>query len=150
MGTLEKTKLCLIQNFAPHYRETIFSMINSNYDCDWFLGKPIDGIKEMDVRKLNNVSYYKSVGNPHVIYYKLGIIKLLFKKKYQNFFMLAESRSISDWIFFLLYSVLFPQKKVYIWTHGWKGKESGLNAKLHLWLYKHVSGTFVYGDYAIK
>lgn len=32
-----KKRLCLIYNFAPHYREAIFRLINAEYACDWFL-----------------------------------------------------------------------------------------------------------------
>ncbi len=144
------SKLCLIYNTAPRYREAVFRAIDSEYDCDWYFGELKSDIKEMDTSLLKNVSYYKTNGNPTKLYWKRGILKLLFKKKYQNFFMLAEVRSITDWIFFLLASNFFKKKRVYIWTHGWYGKESGFDAKMKLWLFRHVSGTFVYGDRAKK
>ena len=104
----------------------------------------------MEVSLLKNVKYYKTIGNPNRLYWKKSVLKLLFKRKYQNFFMLAEVRSLTDWLFFLLANSFFPKKRIYIWTHGWYGKESGLNAKMKLWLFRHVTGTFVYGDRSKK
>lgn len=141
-------KLCLIYNTAPRYREAVFRAIDAEYDCDWYFGETKTDIKEMDTSLLKNVKYYKTIGNSSKLYWKIGLLKLLFKKKYQNFFMLAEVRSITDWLFFWLANTFFPKKRVYIWTHGWYGKESGIDAKMKLWLYSHVSGTFVYGDRA--
>ncbi len=141
-------KLCLIYNTAPRYREAVFCAIDAEYDCDWYFGETKSDIKEMDTSLLKNVTYYKICGNPLKMYWKRGVLKLLFKKKYQNFFMLAEVRSITDWLFFWLAFTFFPKKRIYIWTHGWYGKETGIDAKMKLWLYRHAVGTFVYGDRA--
>ena len=143
-------KLCLIYNTAPRYREAVFRAIDAEYDCDWYFGETKSDIKEMDTSLLKNVKYYKSIGNPNKMYWKIGMLKLLFKREYRNFFMLAEVRSITDWGFFWLASTFFKKKRIYLWTHGWYGKETGIEAKMKLWLYHHVSGTFVYGDRAKK
>lgn len=141
-------KLCIIYNTAPKYREAIFQSIDVEYDCDWYFGKTKSDIKEMDTSLLKNVTYYKTIGNPDKIYWKFGVLHLLFKKKYNCFFMLAEVRSVTDWIFFWLASTLVKRKKVFIWTHGWYGRENWFEAKMKLWLFRHVAGTFVYGDRA--
>lgn len=143
-------KLCLIYNTAPRYREAVFKAIDAEYDCDWYLGYTKTDIKEMDTSLLKHVNYYTSWGNPSKLYWKRGILKLLFKKEYQNFFMLAEVRSVTDYLFFGLASLLFPKKRIYIWTHGWYGKETGIVAKLKLWQFKKVTGAFVYGDRSKK
>ena len=144
------SKLCLIYNTAPRYREAVFHAIDSEYDCDWYFGEPKTDIKEMDLSLLKRTHYYKTCGNPSKLYWKRSILGLLFKKKYQNFFMLAESRSITDYLFFGLAYFLFPKKHIYIWTHGWYGKERGIIAKLKLWQFKVVTGVFVYGNRAKK
>lgn len=141
-------KLCLIYNTAPRYREAIFRAIDTEYDCDWYFGQTSNDIKEMDTSLLKSVCYYKTIGNPLKVFWKKGVLKLLFKKKYKAYFMLADVRSITDWLFYLLAFTLFRQKKVYLWTHGWYGKETAYEAKMKLWLYRHASGTFVYGDRA--
>lgn len=141
-------KLCVIYNTAPHYRSAIFSAIDAEYNCDWYFGKTKSDIREMDTSLLKNVVYYSTFGNPKTVYCTFGVLRLLFKKQYQNFFILADVRSITGWLFFWLASTFFQNKKVYIWTHGWYGRERGLIAKMKLWLFGHVSGTFVYGDRA--
>lgn len=143
-------KLCLIFNTAPRYREAVFRAIDAEYECDWYFGRTKTDIKEMDISLLKYVKYYKSIGNPNKMYWKIGMLKLLIKRKYRNFFMLAEVRSITDWVFFWLASTFFKRKRIYLWTHGWYGKETGIEAKMKLWLYRHVAGTFVYGDRAKK
>lgn len=145
-----QNKLCLIYNTAPRYREAVFRAIDKEYDCDWYFGYTKNDIKEMDTKLLKNVFYYKTLGNPCKFYWKKGILRLLFRKKYQNFFMLAEVRSITEYLFFGLASLFFPKKHIYIWTHGWYGKEKGLIAKLKIWQIKKVTGVFVYGDRAKK
>ena len=141
-------KLCLIYNTAPRYREAIFRAIDSNYDCDWYFGKTKSDIKEMNTSLLKNVTYYHTTGNAEKWYLKWGMLRLLFKKKYQTYFVIPSTRSITDWIFFWLAFTFFPKKKIYLWTHGWYGKESAREAKMKLWLYRHAEGTFCYGDYA--
>lgn len=143
-------KLCVIYNTAPRYREDIFRAIDKEYDCDWYFAPTKTDIKEMDTSFLKRVTYYKTCGNINQLYWKQGILGLLFKKEYQNFFMLAESRSLTDYFFLWVASRFFPKKKVYIWTHGWYGKESQQEAKLKLWMFRHVSGIFLYGNYAKK
>lgn len=143
-------KLCLIYNTAPRYREAIFRAIDREYDCDWYFGHTKNNIKEMDTSLLKNVKYYMTFGDPHKYYFKLGTIKLLFKKKYQTFFCVPSTRSLSDWLFFWIAFNFFPKKKIYLWTHGWYGKESPREAKMKLWLYRHSAGIFCYGDYACR
>lgn len=140
----------MIYNTAPHYREAVFRAIDSEYDCDWYFGYSINDIKEMDTTLLKHVWKYKTWGNPTKLYWKRGVLKLLFKKEYNNFFILAEARSVTDYLFLFLASLFFPKKRIYIWTHGWYGKEKGLYAKMKLWQFKKVAGVFVYGDRAKK
>lgn len=141
-------KLCVIYNSAPLYREAIFYKIDEEYDCDWYFGPQRWDIEEMNVNKLKNVHRIKQYGDPCKVMIKRGLLRLLFKSEYHTYLLLAETRSITDWMFFLFANILFPKKRVYIWTHGWYGKETGLDAKMKLWLYKHVLGTFVYSNYA--
>lgn len=140
-------KFCLIYSTAPHYRKAIFRAIDNEYDCDWYFGKTKSDIKEMDLSILKHYSYYKCYGNPSKWYWKSVLINL-FKKKYNAYFMLIESRALSDYIFIGLKVLFFPRKKIYVWTHGWYGKESRLEAKMKLWQLRHVDGIFVYGNYA--
>lgn len=142
------SKLCLIFNLPSLYREPIYKMIERQYDCDWYFGPSTGGIKEFDTNQFKNVSRYKVIGNASKAFWKTGLLSLLTNRKYQMFFMVFEDRCITDWIFAWLASHFFKNKRVYIWTHGWYGKESHIESKLKLWLFNHVTGSFLYGDRA--
>ena len=141
-------KLCLIFNQASHYREAIYCAIDKEYDCDWYFSAPKDGIKQMDLSLLNNTYMYKTYNFHNALYWEKGIIKLLFKKEYKVFLKLGESRSLSGYIFNLIARIM--KKKVYLWTHGWYGKEKGINAIIKQQLFKHATGIFTYSDYSKK
>ena len=138
-------KLCLIFNTAPHYRESIYTLIDHEYECEWHFGEKLGDIQEMDYSLLNNVKHYTSCGNPSKLYWKKGILSLLFKKENNVFFMLAESRSLTDYVFLGLSRLL--KKKVYVWSHGWYGKETKFESVLKKWQFNHVDGIFVYSNY---
>lgn len=141
-------KLCLIFNLPSLYREPIYKMIECQYDCDWYFGPSTGGIKEFDTSQFKNVSRYKVVGNASKAFWNIGLLSILTNRKYQTFLMVFEDRCINDWIFVWLSSRFYKHKRIYIWTHGWYGKESHTEARLKLWLFNHVTGSFLYGDRA--
>lgn len=141
-----KNKLTLIYNTAPRYREAIFRSIDEEYDCEWYFGETKTDIKEMDLSLLKSTHYYKYYGNPTKFYWKSDILSLLFNRKNKVFLTLAESRSMTDYLFLGLSRLL--GKKTYVWTHGWYGKESKLEAILKKWQFRHSEGLFVYSNYA--
>lgn len=145
---MEDKKLLLYYNTAPHYRAAIFRKIDEEYDCDWYFGETKTDIKEMDRSLLKSVTMYRSFGNPSKLYWTCSLIPLLFNRKYQTFFILAESRSVSCWVFLFLAHLFFPKKKIYDWGHGWYGKEKRLQVTLKKWMCHRFTGIFVYGDYA--
>lgn len=140
-------KLCCVYNTAPRYREAIFRMLDKEYDCDWYFGPTSTDIKEMDLTFLENKEYYKV---SKYLYWKHGILRLLWNKEYSSFLYLAESRCLTDYLFMFLSYFFFPKKKVYIWTHGIYGKENHIELFLKKWLYSHCEGVFLYGNYAKK
>lgn len=142
---MSKKKLCYIGNLAPRYRSAIFQAIDKEYDCDWYFGENKSDIKEMDLSTLRHVTKYSTIGKVSSICWKNNILKLLFKN-YDYYLVLVESRCLSDYVFIGL-SRLF-KKKVYIWTHGWYGKESKTESMLKKWQFRHVDGVFVYSNYA--
>ena len=94
----------MIYNIAPRYREAIFRAIDAEYDCDWYFGDTKTDIKQMDTSLLKSVSYYHVIGNSAKLCWKTKLLKLLFDKQYQTYFMLAETHSVTDWIAFKLFA----------------------------------------------
>ena len=142
------SKLCLIYNTAPKYREAIFTAIDKEYDCDWYFGETKSDIKEMDLSLLKSTQYYKSFGNPKRVYWQGALIPSLFSKKYKNYFVLCETRSISFWLMVLLKKLFFPKKKLYGWSHGWYGKEGRIQRFLDRLKTNMMDGLFVYNSRA--
>ncbi len=139
-------KLCLIYNYAQHYRTSIFKLIDKEFDCDFVFGDSMGDVKKMDYTLLKgNV---KEVHNKTMrgAYFQQGVLQLL-RQKYDRYIMLGETRCISTWLF-LLFSKFYRKKKVYLWSHGWYGKESRAERIIKKVLFKLADGTFLYGNYA--
>lgn len=139
-------KLCIVYNFAQHYRAGIFKLIDKEYQCDFVFGKNKTDIKSMDYSFLNgNVSETVSKRIGPFTYMK-GVPSLAFRD-YDNYLVLLGPLSISSWLLLLLLR-LQHRKKIYGWTHGWYGKESFLEKVIKKINFKLADGVFVYGDYA--
>ena len=41
-------KLCILYNFAQHYRSEIFQLLDKEYDCDFYFGDKYLDVKKMD------------------------------------------------------------------------------------------------------
>lgn len=139
-------KLCLIYNYAQHYRTSIFKLIDQEFDCDFVFGDSMGDVKKMDYALLKgNVKevHNKKLGGA---YFQKGVLKLL-GQKYDKYIMLGETRCISTWIFLLL-SKFYKNKNVYLWSHGWYGKETKFERIIKKMFFKLSDGIFLYGNYA--
>lgn len=141
-------KLCLIYNFAQHYRAGIFKLIDEEFNCDFFFGDSYLNVRKMDYSLLKG--RVTEVPNKHFCgwSYRPGLQKLLWKD-YDAYILLGESRSLSTWLFSIRARLFYPWKKVYFWSHGWYGKESKAERIAKKLLFKlPTGGSFLYGDYA--
>ena len=142
-------KLCIIYNFAAHYRAPVFQKIDQLYDCDWYFGKANADIRRMDyaILKGNVQELDTSKRRGFVWYHK--VIKLLRNNQYDTYLVFAQTKDLSTWVFGLLARLFYPKKKVYFWSHGWYGKESRKEAFVKRQLFKLPNGgTFLYGNHA--
>ena len=64
--------------------------------------------------------------------------------------MLAGTVDLSCWLFFIRKKLFYPHKKIYLWGHGWYGKESFLEARIKKLLFSCADGICVYGNWAKK
>ena len=141
-------KLCLIYNFAQHYRASIFQLIDQEFDCDFVFGDSYLDVKKMDYSLLKGgvkECHTKRFGS---WYYMQGVVPLL-KKDYDSFILLGETHSLSTWLFCIKARLFHPKKRVYFWSHGWYGKESWLEKVIKKVLFKLPNGgVFLYGNHA--
>ncbi|KAA6347106.1 hypothetical protein EZS27_005399 [termite gut metagenome] len=95
-------KICLMYNYAQHYRTNIFMLMDQQLSCDFVFGDKYLDVKKMDYSNLKH--FKKEVKNVTVhypIYYQKGVLPLL-RNGYTHFIMLGESICISTWMMFLL------------------------------------------------
>ena len=142
-------KLCILYNFAQHYRTNIFTLIDKTFNCDWVFGDVMGDVKKMDYTLLHGK--VTETNTKHLFggwYWQPGVIGQLFKD-YDHYILLGETRALSTWMFCVLARLLKPKKKVYFWTHGWYGKETLLESFIKKLEFKLPNGgIFTYGNYA--
>ena len=142
-------KICCIFNIPSFYREKIYLEIDKVYDCEWYFEQEDNGINLFDTNKLKKVNILQHEKFVSCFYTMKGLVRMVWKQTdYDKYLMVGTPMCVSLWVLCILLKLFRPSKKIYFWTHGWYGKEGGLDAKMKLWLYRHASGTFVYGDRA--
>lgn len=140
-------KTACIFNYPPHYRENIFLKMEENLDCDFYFGD----IEEGNIKKINHQLFSKPVKNLKTkklfnnFNWISGTTSILFKK-YNQYILTADPFILSNWFFLMLSLPL--KKKVYLWGHGWYGRESKLKKIIKIIFFKLCDGVFLYGNYA--
>lgn len=141
-------KLCLFFNIAPHYREAIYHQIDKEYNCDWYFGDNRTDIKTMNYQLLNNVHWLKTYQWRNAIIYQKGLLRLLFDKNYSTYLVIGEPRNISIWLLLIFKRLLYPNKRIYTWSHGNSGKRKGISQHILNIFSKLSNGIFLYSNYA--
>ena len=141
-------KICLIYNYAQHYRADIFSRLDKELDVDFYFGDKMDDVKKMDYSLLKNFkSELKNIKLITAFYWQKGAVSLFFKN-YNEYIILGEYYCLSTWCLLLLSK--FSNKKIYLWSHGWYGNESFIKKVIKKIFFNLSDCIFLYGDYAKK
>lgn len=141
-------KLCVIFSHASVYREPIYRLIDKTFECEWHFSDEDGGVRRFDTNTLKNVTIHKHT-QVKKFHWISGINKLLCKKDNNTFLMLAGTVDLSCWLFYFRAKLFYPKKKIYLWGHGWYGKENKLEAFIKRIIFKSVNGgIFLYGNYA--
>lgn len=142
-------KICLIYNYAQHYRANIFTLMSKEFDIDFVFGDSMYDVKKMDYSLLKGKiteTHTKRLWGKW--YWQPKVILQLFKD-YDHYILLGETRSVSTWIFCILARIFKPKKKVYFWSHAWYGKENFIEQLIKkIFFHLPNGGTFCYGNYA--
>lgn len=140
-------KLCQIYNMAPLYRECIFRLMDQTFDTDFVFGKVENDIKQLDMSDFSGQVSYVKVRQFKSWFWQCGVQRLL--SKYDAFILTGDIHYLSTWLMCIRARLFYPSKKVFLWTHGWYGKETTFERiikKLFLKLPK--GGVLLYGNYA--
>lgn len=138
-------KVCLVYNFAQHYRTNIFSLLDKELDVDFYFGDSMDDVKKMDYSIFHNA--VTEVKNKHwgPIEWQSGIIRTAFMP-YDKYIMLGGPMILSTWITTII--ARLRGRDVYYWTHGWYGKENLAQRLIKRVFFRLSSKNLLYGNYA--
>lgn len=140
-------KLCCIFNVPILYRELIFKRIEEAYDCDWYFEEVNGQFKTFDTNQFKKVTFLPTSKHPG-FYTVKGLVSLVWHKDYSDYLMIGHTRNLSVFLFLLIKKLFFPSKKVYLWTHGYYGKESKVELLWKRTLYALADSLLLYGEYA--
>ncbi|WP_286437928.1 glycosyltransferase [Bacteroides acidifaciens] len=140
-------KLCVIYNMAAKYRAPIFQLMDVEMDIDWYFGEPIGDIKGLEPETLKNATIIKRKIWKGLTWQK-GVLKHLRSQEYDKYLMLGEPFTLSTWAFMLLKKIIAPNKKIYLWSHGWYGREGFVKKWIKRIYFGLADGNFLYGNYA--
>lgn len=145
---MSRNSICCMFNYAPHYREPIYSLMDKELDCDFYFGNSAGTpIKEMDLSKLQGFKkklIRKSV-TPWNYIWLVGALKPIFRN-YKFYIVSGDSKYLTIWL--LLVVGKLCNKKVFIWGHGIKGNKSKTQAKIDLLFYRLCHKVLLYGHFS--
>lgn len=142
-------KIAMVFPYAPSYREPIYQLMDKSFDIDWyFCGNATRNMKLFDYKLLKHCNL--SIKEKHIIgpitYYS-GLRNIDFRQ-YDVVICSGVIRCLSEWWLLQKVSCHFKGEKLYLWTHGWYGKESKIQSIIKKIFFRKVDGFLLYGDYA--
>lgn len=142
-------KIIQTDNIAAHYRAPIYHLMAKELGCEFCFGDSIgDDIKKMDYASVpTKVIEVHNVRLGHGLTWQKGITKLL-SMDYDRIIYVGETRCLSTW-WSLIRGRFCRNKKTYVWTHGWYGKETEFEKVMKKIFFRlPTGGVFLYGNYA--
>jgi len=140
-----KGKCCIIGG-GSLYRLPVYNQMAKVIDCDYYIGEDERdaSIKSYDYDQLIN---FKGVlKHKHLFgtkfYYQTGALKLLFLP--YEYYIVDGAYSINAWLSIIL--TRFSRKKVFSWSHGMYGRETGARKLIKTVFFKLCDGCLVYNQ----
>lgn len=120
--------------------------MEESYDCAWYFEDTDNHLRTFDTGQFRNVTilhatHFKS------FFWVQGLFPLLRRKDCCYYLLLGHSRNLSTTLFLVVKNLLHRDKKCYLWTHGWYGKESFLEKMWKRFIMCLADGIFFYGNY---
>lgn len=141
-------KFLVIYNFPQKYRTGIFCAMDHVWNCKWIFGDNKSDIKEMDTSMLKDVSFVKNLFLKGPIYYQQNVSAEASKAEYDAIIMLGEPFNLTTWNIMLRNKFKYNRKKIYLWSHGWYGREKFAKKLLKKIYFGLADKVFLYGNYA--
>ncbi len=144
--TSNRLKVCLVLNGAPHYRASIFRLIDDTFDCEWFFARGKDGIKQLPLSFFKHSHYLDSKRLWKALCCQPGEARVLLSKKYDVFLILGEIVNVSCWWGMFLHNIFNHRHKVYYWSHGVLGMHNQPRRFFDKLFFSFPFASFVYGN----
>lgn len=139
-----KNSIGCIFNYGAHYRQAVYSLMGQRLGCHFYFGDGLD-IKKIDYDALPGFKgelKRKNIAG-HWYYLRKGVSKAL---KYRTLIITGEVYCFTFWIILLLGRL--TGRKIYVWTHGWYGRETFIRKQIKKNFYRLADGVLLYGEYA--
>ncbi len=137
--------ICLISIIPSHYRLGIYTLMDEKLKCDFIFGEENTTVKKLDTNALRNAVTLK---NKHIFnspfYHQKGLVAQT--RQYDTLILDLGIHCLTSWIIIILSK--FRKQKIYLWDHGWYGRETLLKKMLKKLYFGSVKGAFLYGNYA--
>ena len=139
-----KCSICLVSITASHYRSNIYQLMEYELGCDFIFGDGKTTIKQLNLNRFINATRTST----KTIYNKWSIMPNLRKKinKYNIIIDDSGIMNLSSW--FNLIASRFSKQRVFLWGHGWYGREGFIKKWMKRAYFGLSDGCFIYGNYA--
>lgn len=130
---------------ASHYRRLIYKLLDEQLGCEFVFGKMDTTVKQLDPCIFRKAQTVPNIPIAHTPFYRMpGVVGLT--KGYRTVIDDMGIFCLTSWR--LLFAAKLRGQRVYMWSHGWYGRE-GFVKKWIKRAYSALSdGMLVYGNYA--
>lgn len=139
-------KICIFGG-ASLYRLPLYNLMADTFDCDFYITRFSDG-RDKSIKSYNYTSL-KNFKGETVLKSVLGKLNWnssvfkLFRMPYR-YYVVAGAWDLSSWLLILLCT--FTKKRVYSWSHGLYGRETGMRLWLKSLFFKLCDKNIVYNE----
>ncbi len=139
-------KICAILNIYPHYRQTIYELMDDEMNVSFLFGRSTaDGISLADAKQLKGFKgYLNNVFRGTKLIWQRKAVRLAFKNKYDAYILTGNTGILSNWVILLIAKAL--GRKVFLWTHSLYGNENRSTKRKNLLYLKLASGILCYNE----
>lgn len=136
--------LSLITLCPSHYRKRIYKLLDDLASCKFVFGKNDSSVKSLDISLFRDIVEVPNVPIGFGRWYKMpGALRAV-----RNSDIVINDMGIlcvTSWKY-MIYAK-FSHQKVYLWDHGWYGREGFIKKWMKRLYFGLADGAFIYGNY---
>lgn len=133
-------KILFLHNFPQHYRQDIFTLIDTTFDVEWLFGDKMSNVSSFDVAALKRTQIKPFRELPLGL--KWQNLTLTYFEKYDVVIMLGDFKNLAYWVQLIL------RRNVIAWTHGYYHKDNFFVRLVKNVFYSRCKHVLLYGNEA--